>query len=115
MSGRRRGQHQREDIEFDFFSFPAYFGFALGGLTCFFLLLFFGSLTIGITAIFVIFLFGSSFGTAHLVSHWFRRRVMDKRLQRENEDERERRALVAREAASLDNEQSSHRRRRRRR
>ncbi len=114
MSGRRKAQSQREDIEFDFLSFPVYFGFALGGLSCFLLLILFGGIVRGPAAIFVIFLFGSSFGLAHAISHWMRRRTIAKRLQHADEDERERRALAAREAASLGNEQGSHRRRRRR-
>ena len=112
MSARRRTR-QQDDKEWDFFSFPPAFGFALGGLIVIFLLTF-----IHPAPVFVAFLFASSFGVAHIVSHWFRRRVTDKKKQRADEDERERRALAARAAASLENEQhsvSQQRRRRRRR
>ena len=64
--------------------------------------------------VFVVSLFGTSFCTAHAISRWFRNRGIDKRVQRAEEDERERRALAARAANALDGESASPRRRRRR-
>jgi len=109
MPSRRRRQPEQEK-EWDFFSFPASFGFALGGLVVILLLIF-----IPPGLVFVAFLFATSFGLAHIVSHWFRRRVTDKKRQRADEEERERRALAARAAASLENEQAAQQRRRHRR
>jgi hypothetical protein len=106
---RKRQQRQRPaDLEWDFFSFPTYFGFALGGLVSVLLFPLFP------LPVFVVFLFGTSFGVAHIMSAWFRRRVTNKRREREEEEERERRALAARSAASLENEAQSRRRRRKR-
>jgi hypothetical protein len=93
-------------MEWDFFSFPTYFGFALGALVA--TLLF----PLGLY-VFIVALFGTSFCVAHIMSHWWQRRIVAKRKQREEEDERERRALAARSAASLENEAQSRRRRRR--
>jgi hypothetical protein len=110
MSSRRRqqSQPQRTDLEWDFWSFPTYYAFAIGGLVA---VLLFAFLPL---PVFVIFLFATSFGTAHAISHRWRRRVTDKHRLRDQEDERERRALMARSAASLENEQASRRRRRKR-
>lgn len=108
MSARRRRQTPRAEVEWDFFSFPTYFAFAVGGLVA----TLFSSLHP--LAFFVIFLFGTSFCTAHAMSHWWQRRVTNKRKQREEDDERERRALAARSASSLENEAQSRRRRRKR-
>ncbi len=49
------------------------------------------------------------------ISHWLRRRTIDRRREREEEEERERRALAARAAAAREGEAASGRRRRRRR
>ena len=106
---RRRAQTQRKDVEWDFFSFPAYFAFFIGMLVCFFTLA-----VIRPYYVFMISLFGVSFCAAHAISRWFRNRTIDKRLQRAEEDERERRALAARAANSLEGESQSQRRRRRR-
>jgi hypothetical protein len=109
MSARRRRQRRERpaDLEWDFFSFPTYFAFALGMLVS--TLLF----PLGIY-VFIVALFGTSFGVAHIVSHWWQRRITQRRRQQQEEDERERRALLARSAASLENEAQSRRRRRRR-
>ena len=64
--------------------------------------------------VFVVSLFGTSFCTAHAISRWFRNRGIDRRVQRAEEDERERRALAARAANALEGEAASPRRRRRR-
>jgi uncharacterized membrane protein len=108
MPSRRRRQPEQEK-EWDFFSFPVSFGFAVGGLVGLLLAPLFPA------PVFVLFLFATSFGLAHIISHWFRNRVTDKKRQRADEEERERRALAARAAASLENEQASQQRRRHRR
>jgi uncharacterized membrane protein len=70
---------------------------------------------VGLSILFYVFLFAFSFGNAHIIGQWFRRRTLDKRRDRDEESERERRALAARSAASLEGEAASQRRRRRRR
>lgn len=105
MSRRGRGG---APVEWDFFSFPVAFGFALGMFVAV-LLYPLGPL------LFIVSLFLVSFGTAHIISRWLRRRTVDRRQQRQDEAERERRALAARQAAAVANEQASPRRRRRRR
>lgn len=104
MSRRRRSD---EPIEWNFFSFPVAFGFALGMFVSVILyplgpLLFVGSL------------FLVSFGTAHIISRWMKRRTLDRRQQLDEEHERERRALAAREANLRATEEPVRRRRRRR-
>ena len=59
-------------------------------------------------------LFLVSFGTAHIISRWMRRRTLDRRRQLDEEHERERRALAAREASLKTSEEPVRRRRRRR-
>ncbi len=108
MSARRRRQTPKAEVEWDFFSFPTYFAFAAGGLVATVLF------PLAPIVLFVIFLFGTSFGTAHAMSHWWQGRVTNKRRERAEEEERERRALLARSAASLDNEAQSRRHRRKR-
>jgi membrane protein implicated in regulation of membrane protease activity len=108
MPSRRRRQPQQEK-EWDFFGFPAAFGFAVGGLLALLIAPLYPA------PVFVLFLFAVSFGLAHIISHWFRNRVTNKKQERSDEDERERRALAARAAASIENEQASVRRRHRRR
>jgi hypothetical protein len=105
---RRRGQTQKKDVEWDFLSFPVYFGFFIGALVSFFAAAFAPGI------VFIVALFGVSFCTAHAISHWFRNRTIDKRLQRAEEDERERRALAAHAANAAEGEAQSPRRRRRR-
>jgi hypothetical protein len=95
------------EVEWDFFSFPVFFAFALGAFLAVLLYPF------GIV-IFVLSLFGVSFGIAHIAGHTFRKRSADRRRQREEEDERERRALAARAANLRAGEIASVRRRRRR-
>jgi hypothetical protein len=109
MAARRKREIKQRpaDLEWDFFSFPTYFAFALGSLIATLLY------PLGLF-VFIISLFGTSFGVAHIMSHWWQRRVTQKRRERADEEERERRALAARSAASLDNEAQSRRRRRRR-
>ena len=108
MSRRRQPEPQRP-VEWNFRSFPVAYAFAAGGFVGVLLGL------AGFNIFFLVFLFVFSFGNAHIVGQWFRRRTLDKRLERDEEAERERRALAARSAASLENEVSSTARRRRRR
>jgi hypothetical protein len=105
---RRTGNKRREDLEWDFFSFPTYFAFFVGMLVASILVFIFGGY------LFIVALFGTSFCTAHAISRWFRNRGVDKRMQRAEEDERERRALAARAANAMQGEAQSPRRRRRR-
>lgn len=110
----RRQQRDNRDIEWHFFSFPVFYGAAVGSLITLLLAPYLYPI------VFIISLFAVSWGTAHVISHWLRRRGAERRRQREQEDERERRALARREAAaSADPESASptppRRRRRRRR
>lgn len=106
MSRRRRNEQIQD---WDFFTFPVIFAFALGG---FFVAFFSAFIPIGL--LFMVFLFLSSFGVAHMISRWIRRRTLDRQKQRSEEEERERRALAARAAAQR-NEESARQPRRRRR
>lgn len=108
---QRRGRADQE-IEWHFFAFPVFFAFALGALFATILAPFL------FPVIFVLSLFGVSFGTAHMISHSWRRRGLRKRRMSEEEEERERRALAARaarETAEAGESTSLRRRRRRRR
>jgi hypothetical protein len=109
MAVKRRPQSPQKDVEYDFFSFPVLFAFALGALTVFPLIVLFGYYA------FLVALFGTSFGVFHLISHTVQRRVIEKRRRQADEEERERRALAARQHASLGGAEASARRRRRRR
>jgi hypothetical protein len=104
MSRRRRHD---QPVEWDFFSFPVAFGFALGMFVAVMLY------PLG-PILFVASLFLVSFGTAHIISRWMKRRTLDRQRERDEETERERRALAARAAAQQANEEAPRRRRRRR-
>jgi hypothetical protein len=110
MSRRRAQPQRKDDIEWNFFSFPTYFAFFAGMLIGFFFLVITGFAF----GVFVLSLFGTSFCTAHAITRYFRNRNVDRRLQRADDDERERRALAARAANALEGEAASPRRRRRR-
>jgi hypothetical protein len=103
----KRRKDGGKQVEWDFFSFPVLFAFALGAFISS-LLYPFGQL------VFIFSLFGVSFGIAHIISHWFRRRALDKQRARDEEAERERRALAARNLNARQAEAASVRRRRRR-
>ena len=90
MSRRRRND---EPVEWHFFSFPVAFAFALGMFVA--VLLY----PLGFL-IFIVSLFFTSFGVAHIINHWFRRRSLDRQKRRDEEAERERRALAARTASA---------------
>ena len=104
MSRRRRGD---EPVDWNFFSFPVAFGFALGMFVAVMLY------PLG-PILFVVSLFLVSFGTAHIISRWLKRRTLDRQRLRDEENERERRALTARAAAQATTEEAPRRRRRRR-
>lgn len=104
MNRRRRSD---QPVEWDFFSFPVAFGFAVGMFVAVILY------PLG-PILFVVSLFLVSFGTAHIISRWMRRRTLDRQRLRDEEDERERRALAAREASLRATEEPLRRRRRRR-
>ena len=104
MNRRRRSD---QPVEWDFFSFPVAFGFAVGMFVAVILY------PLG-PILFVVSLFLVSFGTAHIISRWMRRRTLDRQRVRDEEDERERRALAAREASLRATEEPLRRRRRRR-
>ena len=108
MARARRMREKRKDIEWDFFSFPVFFAFFFGAFVSVLLVSFIP------LPMFVVALFGTSFCMAHAISRWFRNRTIDKRLQRAEEDERERRALAARAANTMNGEAQFQRRRRRR-
>jgi hypothetical protein len=95
--------------QWNFFSFPVYFGAAVGALVSFF-----GTIFLGEIWFFIIVLM-TSWAMAHLINRTMIRRRQERQRQREEEDERERRALEARAAAQRTNEEASHSARRRRR
>jgi membrane protein implicated in regulation of membrane protease activity len=107
VSRRRRND---EPVEWHFFSFPVAFAFVFGG---FFVLLLVPVIPLGL--LFTAFLFFTSFGVAHIINHWFRRRTLDRQKRRDEESERERRALAARTTAQRVAEETPPRPRRRRR
>lgn len=104
MSRRRR---RDEPVEWNFFSFPVAFAFFLGMFVA--VLLYPLGIIILITSLFL-----TSFGVAHIISHWFRRRTLDRQRERSEAEERERRALAARTAAQAANAEAARPRRRRR-
>ena len=91
---RKKQPRIAQKVEWHFFSFPVAFGFALGALIATFLVPFL-NLVLVIPA-----LFGVSWGTAHIISHWFQNRAITRRQDRDEDAERERRALAARAAKS---------------
>jgi hypothetical protein len=94
--------------EWNFRTFPVAYAFFVG--------MFISTLLYPIgLIIFIVSVFGTSFCTAHAISHWLRRRTLDKRAQQAEEDERERRALAARAAAGQDREAAAAAARKRRR
>jgi hypothetical protein len=109
---RRRGSPIREAVHWQFFTFPVGFAFVLGMFVTTLLLPV-------INIVFIVSLFLTSFGIAHIIGHWFRRRTLDRARERAEEDERERRGLEARaareEAAAAAAPAASPVRRRRRR
>ena len=109
MARFKRQKKDKQDIEWDFFSFPCVFAFALGSLTT--VLLF---AVPGIPPLlFVVSLFGVSFCSAHVMSRWFSNRTLGRRVEKAEEEERERRALAARAANTQAGEAARRRRRRR--
>jgi len=110
MANRRRAVPRRQEpIEWHFFSFPSLASFFFGAFVA--TLLFPAAPPI----VFIVSLFGVSFSVAHIMSHWYRRRTLERRRLREDEQERERRALEARAAAPTEPDGGPARRRRRRR
>ena len=109
----RRQRSDSPDLEWDFRSFPTFYGGVIGAFLSFFLTAFFG-FTWLIALIFLL-----SWGTIHIATHWLRRRTLDKLRNRVDEEERERRALARRQAAALGGEEvpaaATIRRKRRRR
>ena len=105
MSRRKRND---EPVEWNFFSFPVAFAFSLGMFLAVLLypLGFF---------IFVTSLFFTAFGVAHIISHRFRRRTLDKQRAQDEASERERRAVAARTAAQRTESEAAPRRNNRRR
>jgi hypothetical protein len=112
MSNRPRQPTQRLEGDWDFFSFPAFFGFSFGVFVATFLILV-GLLDI----IYLASLMLMAFSLAHLVTRLLARRRQEQRRDRAEEEERERRVLAARERAAArgEAEAATPRRRRRRR
>jgi hypothetical protein len=104
----RRRLKPKEDVEWNFYSFPCLASLCLGAFTAVLLYQFLAPI------IFVVSLFGVSFCLAHMVSRLIRNKTIAKRVQEAEEDEREKRALAARAANAQAGEASSKRRRRRR-
>jgi hypothetical protein len=111
MARRGRSATDRHIAEWNFRTFPVFFGFCLGAFLAT-LILADAELA---SVLFIVSLFGVSFSIAHIIGHTLRRRGLDRAVEHEEEMERERRALAARNAASLEGESHSIRRRRRRR
>lgn len=107
MSRRRRDLGPQG--EWNFFSFPVYFGAALGAFISFF-----GTIFLGYIWFYVVVLL-LSWAVAHLINRTIIRRRQERQRQRQEEDERERRALEARAAAQRTNDEASRSARRRRR
>jgi len=106
---RFKRKKDKQDLEWDFFSFPCAFTFALGAFTAVLLFAIPGIPPL----LFVVSLFSVSFGSAHIMSRWFRNRTLGRRIEQAEEDERERRALAARAANAQAGEATRRRRRRR--
>jgi hypothetical protein len=106
-----RQRREQEPIEWNFRSFPVAFGFAAGSLIT---VLLAGIPGVGFV-IFVAALFGTSFGIAHIITHWFRNQRLRRAREQADEEERERRALAARSARLQQEAESATVRRRRRR
>jgi hypothetical protein len=104
----RRRSREKQDIEWNFFSFPCLFTFSLGAFTTVLLFQFLAPI------LFVVSLFGVSFCMAHIISRAVRNRTVAKHVEKAEEEERERRALAARAANAQAGEAASRRRRRRR-
>ncbi len=93
MAGKKEPRLAQK-VDWHFFSFPVAFAFALGAFTATIL-----ALALWVP-LFIVSLFGVSFGTAHVISHWFQNRAVTRKHNRDEEAERERRALAARAAKS---------------
>ena len=106
---RRGGAGEKAPVEWDFRTFPVLFAFALGAFISFWFTPFFPEV------VFIVSLFSVSFGVAHMISTWFRRRAWAGTRKREDEEERERRAFESRAARARNEEATRPRRRRRRR
>ena len=89
MSRKRGKQRDKGEIEWNFFSFPVAFGFALGALIATLLA------PIGLI-VFVVSLFGVAFSVTHITGHKLRERQTNKLRDRAEEAEMERRALARR-------------------
>ena len=103
----RQQKEPKSEIEWNFYSFPVAFAFFFGAFVAVLLypLGFF---------VFFISLFAVSFGTAHILGRWWRRRVITRARTKADENERERRALAARASTSRQNVDSVAKRKRRR-
>lgn len=113
MATRRRPQPPSQPADWNFRSFPVAFAFACGAFLATLVILMTGGALIN--GLWILTLFAVSFGSAHIIGHTLRKRGLDKKLAQAEEDERERRALAARQAASLEGEAASAAARRRRR
>ncbi len=92
MARRPQRPAPNRPAEWSFFTFPVAFALAIGlllGPVLYYV-------TVGLSV--WVALFAVSFGTAHIIGHSLRRRGLDKRIDQEEEAERERRALAARAA-----------------
>ncbi len=105
----RKSRPKEAPRDFDFFRFEVWFALAIGSLITVVLSLFVWPVLLLASTL------GVSWGLTHLMGRWMMRGRLDRKNQRADEEERERRALAKREAASLENEQASRRRHRRRR
>ena len=108
-----RPRKDRKALVYDFFSFPTVYGFLIGALIAALL-----SPVLPVL-VFYLALIPFSWANAHLLTRYWAERRNQKARTRADEDERERRALAARQNAALANEEGSaaaaRRRRRRRR
>lgn len=109
MAARRNATRQgRRDIDWDFFTFPVYFGVAGGALLALVLIF-----IVPWFYLFMVALFAFTFGLSHLF--WTGRRQNSERRKQEREEEAEVERRILQQRAHADEAGTSSRRARRRR
>jgi hypothetical protein len=88
-----RGQQGRDEIVWDFLSFPTFVGFAGGVLTTVLVIVFLPYFFVLLGALFL-----ATFAATHILFTGTRQRNEQRKRSREEEDELERRILARREA-----------------
>ena len=103
----RRARDRGPQGEWQFFTFPVFFGAAIAAFASFFLTIFLGFIWFYVALLLL------SWATAHFVNRTFIGRRQARQTQREAEEEQERRALAARNSPAANTEPTRSRRRRR--